>query len=292
LHIFSLLFNSEVQELASLQADRLQLYQMTRYCKVAPNLARFVFCFISILTINNAGEAQAQEFVVAPFNFNIQNGAYMPASTNAKALAEVKTEIPPQTFMQKPDPNLFLLYPQSGGILLFKSKNLKDLTNIAGKLTSPSMAVVDTIFHNQVYVQKGANGEDYSFDMCYSLLIEGKRYYTDFRPHDFAAFRYPLVHHKQLFMLASQAMGYDMYADKGYPEHFHIAVFDMQNGGIKTRFVSEELPFRYGNEFLDESDNVIKSEYKAEDQTFRIEIKGLNETYKGVWDGKKLKHLN
>ncbi|MCF0074444.1 hypothetical protein LZD49_28425 [Dyadobacter sp. CY261] len=264
---------------------------MTQYLKVAPSLARFVFYFRSILTGSAAREAQAQAFVVAPFNFSIQNGAYTLASTNEKALTEVKTEILPQTFMQKPDPNLFLLYAQPSGILLFKSRNLKDSANVAGKLTSPSMVVVDTIFHNQVYVQKSANGEDYSFDICYSLLIDGKRYYTDFRPHDFAAFRYPLVHHKQLFMLASQDTGHDMYADKGYPEHFHIAVFDMQNGGIKTRFVSEELPFRYGNEFLDDSDNVIKSEYKAEDQTFRIEIKGLSETYKGVWDGKDLKHL-
>ncbi len=87
-------------------------------------------------------------------------------------------------------------------------------------------------------------------------------------------------------------MGYDVYADKGYPEHFHMAVFDIQNGGIKTRFVSEELPFHYGYEFLNESDNVIKSEYKVADQSFRIEIKGLNETYKGVWDGKALKNLN
>lgn len=93
-------------------------------------------------------------------------------------------------------------------------------------------------------------------------------------------------------MLASQDMGYDVYADKGYPEYFHIAVFDIQNGGIKTRFVGEELPFHYGYEFLDESDNAIKSEYRAADQSFRIEIKGLNETYKGVWDGKALKNLN
>lgn len=262
---------------------------MTGYCKVAPRWARFVFCFISILITSRAHEALAQEFVVAPFNFNIQNGFYMPASTNAKALAEVKTEIPPQTFMQKPDPHFSFIFPGKEGILLFKSKNLKDLANVVGKLTSPSMAVVDTIFYNQVYVQKSANGEDYSFDMVYSLLIDGKRYYTDFRPHNFVYFRYPLVYHKQLLMVAAQEMGYEMYADKGYPEHFHIAVFDMQNGGIKTRFVSEELPFHYGYEFLDESDNVITSKYEAADQSFRIEIKGLNETYKGIWDGKELK---
>lgn len=264
---------------------------MTQYVKMAARVGRLVFCFFSVLKVYSSGNRTlAQEFVVAPFNFNIQNGFYTPASTNAKALAEVKTEIPPQTFMQKPDPNFSFVFPGKEGILLFKSKNLKDLSNVAGKLTSPSMAVVDTIFHNQVYVQKGANGEDYSFDMCYSLLIDGKRYYTDFRPHT-VDYRYPLVYHKQLFMLASQEMGYDMYADKGYPEHFHIAVFDLQNGGIKTCFVSEELPFHYGNEFLDESDNVITSEYKAADQSFRIEIKGLNETYKAVWDGKELKHL-
>lgn len=233
----------------------------------------------------------AQEFVVAPFNFNIQNGSYTPASTNAQALAATAQEIAPQTFMQKPDPNMSLLFPQAGGILLFKSKDLKDPLNVAGKLVAPSLAIVDTIFHNQVYNQKTAGTEKYSFDMCYSLRIDGKRYYTDFRPHTID-YRYPLVYHKQLFMVASQEMGYEMYADKGYPEHFRIAVFNMQDGGIQMHFTSEQLPFNYGLEFLDESDNVITSEYKAEDQSFRVEIKGLNETYKGVWDGKELKHLN
>lgn len=87
-------------------------------------------------------------------------------------------------------------------------------------------------------------------------------------------------------------MGYEMYADKGYPEHFRIAVFNMQNGGIQMHFTSGELPFHYGLEFLDESDDAIHSEYSAKDQTFRIEIKGLNETYKGIWNGKELKHLH
>jgi|GEM_PF-2818097 len=239
-----------------------------------------------------AGPALAQEFVVAPFNFNIQNGSYTPASTNAQALAATTHEIAPQTFLQKPDPNMSLLFPQPGGILLFKSKNLKDPANVAGKLVAPSLAIVDTIFHNQVYNQKVAGTEKYSFDMCYSLRIDGRRYYTDFRPHTFIDFRYPLVYHKQLFTIAVQDMGYEVYADKGYPEHFHIAIFDMQNGGIKMHFMSEELQFNYGYEFLDQSDDVIQSEYKAEDQSFRIEIKGLNETYKGVWNGKELKHLN
>lgn len=174
--------------------------------------------------------------------------------------------------------------------MLFKSKHLKDPANVAGKLVAPSLAIVDTIFHNQVYNQKAAGTEKYSFDMCYSVRIDGKRYYTDFQPHTID-YRYPLVHHKQLFMVASQEMGYEMYADKGYPEHFHIAVFDMQNGGIQMHFTSEELPFHYGLEFLDGSDNAISSEYKADDQSFRFAIKGLNEIYKGVWDGKELKHL-
>lgn len=235
--------------------------------------------------------AQAQEFVVAPFNFKIENGFYTPASTNAKVLADTKLEIAPQTFMQKPDPNLSLLYPQPGGILLFKSMKKTDAAHIVGKLVSPSLAIVDTIFHNQVYSQKVGGQDSFTFDLWYSVVIDGKRYYTDFRPHNLEAFRYPLVFHKQLFMLACQETGYDMYADKGYPEHFHIAVFDMQNGGIETHFISEELPFHYGNEFLDESDNVIKSQYNEKDQTFHIEIEGLNETYKGVWDGKELKLL-
>ncbi len=238
-----------------------------------------------------AGPALAQEFVVAPFNFNVQNGSYTPAGTNAQTLAATTREIAPQTFLQKPDPNMSLLFPQPGGILLFKSKNLKDPANVAGKLVAPSLATVDTIFHNQVYHQKSGGTNKYSFDMCYALRIDGQRYYTDFRPHTFIDFRYPLVYHKQLFTIAAQDMGYEVYADKGYPEHFHIAIFDMQNGGIQMHFASEELPFQFGLEFLDESDKVIQSEYRAENQSFYIEIKGLNETYKGVWNGKELKHL-
>jgi len=265
---------------------------MTQYLKAASRATHLVCCFILIqIAGTNANVALGQEFVVAPFNFNVQSGFYTPASTNAEALAGAKQVITPQTFMQKPEPNLFLLFPQSTGVLLFKSKNMRDLSNVAGKLVAPSLAIVDTIFYNQVYNQKVDNVEKYTFDICYSLRVDGIRYYTDFRPHDFAAFRYPLVYHKQLFMLASQDTGYEVYADKGYPEHFHIAVFDMQNGGIQMRFTSEELPFNYGYEFLDQSDNVIQSEYKAENQSFYIEIKGLNETYKGVWNGTELKHL-
>lgn len=234
----------------------------------------------------------AQAFVVAPFNFNVQNGSYTPASTNAEALAATQQEIVPQKFMQKPDPNMALIFPQPGGILLFKSKHLKDPANVAHKLVAPSLVIVDTIFHNQVYNQKAGGTEKYSFDICYSLRIDGQRYYTDFRPHTFLDFRYPLVYHKQLFTIAAQDMGYEVYADKGYPEHFRIAVFNMQNGGLDMYFTSGELPFHYGLEFLDQSDQAITSEYKDADHSFRIEIKGLSEAYKGVWDGKELKHLN
>lgn len=204
-----------------------------------------------------AGPALAQEFVVAPFNFNVQNGSYTRASTHAKVLAGTTREIAPQTFLQKPDPKMSLLFPQPGGILLFKSKNLKDSTNVAGKLVAPSLAIVDTIFHNQVYHQKSGGADKYSFDMCYALRIDSQRYYTDFRPHTFIDFRYPLVYHKQLFTIVAQDMGYEVYADKGYPEHFHIAIFDMLDGGIQMYFASEELPFQFGLEFLDESDKVI-----------------------------------
>ena len=263
---------------------------MTYFRKAALRVAQFTFGFICILAVCT-GDVLAQEFVVAPFNFRVENGSYTPASTNAEALARTNQEIAPQKFMQKPDPNLSMLFPQPGGILLFKSKNMKEMANVAGKLAAPSLVIVDTIFHNQGFMPKAGGNEQYSFDMCYSLRIDGERYYTDFRPHTFVYFRYPLVYHKQLFMIAAQDMGYEVYVDKVYPEHFRIAVFDMQNGGIKTRFTSEELPFQYGYEFFDESDNVIQSEYRAADQSFQIEIKGLNETYKGVWDGKALKHL-
>ncbi|MGN7884930.1 hypothetical protein [Dyadobacter sp. 22481] len=263
---------------------------MTHFRKAALRMAQFTFGFVSIFIVS-VYDAFAQEFVVAPFNFRIESGFYTPASTDAEALERTKPEIWPQTFMQKTDQNLAMLFPPPGGILLFKSKHLKDPANVAVKLVAPSLVIVDTIFHNQVYIQKVSGNEKYSFDMCYSLRIDGQRYYTDFRPHTID-YRYPLIYHKQLFIIASQEMGYEMYADKGYPEHFRIAVFNMQNGGIQMHFTSGELPFHYGLEFLDESDDAIHSEYSAKDQTFRIEIKGLNETYKGIWNGKELKHLH
>lgn len=249
--------------------------------------ARFAGCFILIqILIGTVVQVLGQQFVVAPFNFNVQSGVYKPASTEAAALAKTAAEIAPQTFLPKPHPAMALLFPQPGGILLFTSEKLSD---VAGKLLSPSLASVDTIFHNQVYLQKSGDSDRYSFDLRYALQINGKRYYTDFRPHTFLSFRYPLVYHKQLVMLAAQDTGYDMYADKGYPERFHMAVFSMQNGGIKMHFTSDELPFQFGNEFFD--DDVVKAEYRADDQTFRIEIKGRHETYRGIWDGNALQQL-
>lgn len=166
-----------------------------------------------LLLLFSALAASAQVSIVSKHNFNFAKGTYVKKSLDLQGLQDAKEVISPQLEM-RPDQGAFaFMFPPETGTLLFKSKNLSDPSNIAGKLSAATVVRIDTVFYNQAYM----NPKDslFSFDICYALNINGKQYYTDFRPHDFVPFKRPLLDHGQLLCLATQSTGYDMYADNG-----------------------------------------------------------------------------
>jgi hypothetical protein len=243
---------------------------------------------ITFLLLLISSLASAQISVVSKNNFNFVKGIYTKKSTSTTALNAAETSIPPQITLNSSENRPAFLFPPKSGILLFETKNLNDLQNVAGKLSTNSVVKIDTIFYNQAY--RSISDNAFTFDICYALTINDKHYYTDFRPHDFVPFQYPLQDLNQVVFLAGQSTGYDMYADNGYPDHFQIIVFSKTENPMHLQFVSGELPFDFENEFWEQNES-MKSAYDAVNKQFNIEINGKPH-YKASWDGKNLKQIS
>jgi hypothetical protein len=240
-----------------------------------------VLMFLALLA---SCATSAQITIVSKNNFNFVRSTYSPKSTNTELLAIDAQTIQPQTETTSDNPKLAFLFPPQGGIVLFNSKNLTK-ESMAGKLSAASVARIDTIFYNQAY--RSETDSTFTFDIVYALFINQKTYYTDFRPHDFVPFKYPLRDHNQLLVLAGQSTGYDMYADNGYPDHFHIAIFSNAGNPIRMVFESKQLPFHYQDEFW-EDETSMKSSYHSGKKELSIEIEG-KPRYQAVWNGRELK---
>jgi hypothetical protein len=238
------------------------------------------FILFSLLTF----VAAAQVTVVSRNNFNFVKGTNVSRSTDQESLRNERRLIVPQVALSAGIENLAFIFPPQSGVLLFKSKDLNRPDHIAGKLLSESMIRVDTAFHNQAY--RSESDQTFSFDIVYALTINGTTYYTDFRPHDFIPVTYPLKDHDQLVVVAAQLAGYDMYADKGYPNHFRLAILNKKGGSTHLFHVSEELPFNFEKEFWE--DKSFRAQYDQQKKELGIEIKGRPD-YRAVWDGSKLK---
>ncbi|MCE6992034.1 hypothetical protein [Dyadobacter sp. CY323] len=242
---------------------------------------RVAFAFLIFMVSLNAS---GQVTIVSGNNFNFVNGVYSKKSIDKERLEATGSIIEPQTEIAANAEDFAFLFTPKTGILLFESKNLNNPEGIAGKLLANSIVRIDTVFHNQAYRTQGQ--PEFTFDMVYALKINGKMYYTDFRPHDFVPFRYALKDHRQRFLLAAQSTGYDMYADKGYPNHFHVAIFSEQGKTMHLHYVSEELPFDFENEFWE--DTSVKYDYNSATKELHFEMEG-EPHYKAIWNGTKLK---
>lgn len=237
------------------------------------------------LLLFSAAAASAQVSFVSKHNFNFVKGVYSKKSLDSQGLQDVKEVISPQLEMGPDQGTFAFMFPPETGVLLFKCKNLSDPSNIAFKLSAATVVRIDTIFYNQAYLSP--KDSLFSFDICYALNINGKRYYTDFRPHDFVPFKRPLLDHGQLLCLAGQSTGYDMYADNGYPDLFHIVVFRKTGNSLQLIFESGQLPFRYEDEFWEDEES-LKWSYNTGKKELRMEVMG-DPGYEGVWDGNQLK---
>lgn len=207
-------------------------------------------------------------------------GKYLSKSTDTFQLCVIKDTIQPQISQYFHDSNMAFVFPPSQGILLF---NVKGAT-MATKLLSPCLIRIDTIFYNNIYQSEISSF--FTFDVWYAVTINGKRYYMDFKPHDFRAFQLPLADFDQVFAIYAQSTGYDDIYNFGYPNYFHVVVFSNKDSCTTINYTSKELLFVYNNEYWELPES-LKYKYSQDRKELEFEMFG-RANYKATWNGKSL----
>lgn len=236
---------------------------------------------LTVLTLTSSITIGQVNVVADGYHDNFKNGRYIKQSTDSTLLYTVKNIITPQTNIPLLGDKTALLFPPAQGLLLFSDRYNK---NKASKLIKPSLVQVDTVFYNQIYQRD--SGTLFSFDVWYAVKINGATYYMDYKPQDFLAFQQKLPDHKQLLTIYGQSTGYDNYYDNGYPNNFHVVVFNIKDHIMTMFYCSEQLPFDYEDEFWDVPGS-MKYQYVSDRKELEFEIFGTP-NYKAKWTGKTL----
>ncbi|PCJ01512.1 MAG: hypothetical protein COB15_00915 [Flavobacteriales bacterium] len=232
-----------------------------------------------LLGLNGFGQTTVQQ----ESYYDVVVGVYTTKSTDKELIGLKPSVIQPQSKIINNDKSAFLNVEQKV-IALFDRVNDLGTAKPIGVLTESSIIQVDTIFYKEIY--KDTTQEWFlTFNVWYAITINGQIYYTDYKIHDFIAYRKNLDKYNQEFLLVAQSTGYDEYYDIGYPNYFFIVMLDENQEMI---YNSEVLDFDYGDEFWDEElMNSVKTEFTDNGLVFTLS--GVNDEYIGVWTGKELK---
>jgi hypothetical protein len=223
-----------------------------------------------------------QEIVRQESYYDFKVGIYETKSLDKNLLEFKPTIIEPQKEYKKEENTAFLKV-EGRVIALFDKMNDSGKSKSIGVLTATSVIEVDTIFYKEVY--KDTTKEwSLTFNVWYAITLNGKKYYTDYKIHDYVAFQKELITYNQKFLLVSQSTGYDGYYDIGYPNYFFVVVLDDKN---QILFESDVLDFDYGDEFWD-AELMSSVSTEMTEKGLEFNLYGIEDKFEGVWTGKKL----
>ena len=224
-----------------------------------------------------------QEIVRQKGFYDFKIGIYETKSLDKNLLEFKPTIIEPQKeFKQKE--NTAFLKVEGRVIALFDKINDLGESKSIGVLTATSVVQVDTIFYKEVY--KDTTKEwSLTFNVWYAITLNGKKYYTDYKIHDYIAFQKELKPYNQKFLLVSQSTGYDGYYDIGYPNYFFVVVLDNND---QILFESDVLDFDYGDEFWD-AELMSSVSTEMTENGLQFTLYGIDDKFMGLWTGKELK---
>lgn len=209
----------------------------------------------------------------------IKRGEYHSRSLDEKflELSENKIGIESVKDTALLNDNHYMYLANDRPIVLFSVMYPKGKQDIAGVLEQGSFVSVDTVFYNNIYINSDkapmSFGKWYSllsdeslefdkppltYDVWYIIGINGERYYTDCKLHNYIEYKKYLPTKKQLLLICSQGTGYDGGYDNGYPESYRVVVLqepqladeawkqiycspdlDLNNGGVDEYGLSE-----------------------------------------------------
>ena len=240
---------------------------------------------ITILALTVHLSSFGQEIIRQDGYYQINQGVYETKSLDKELISLESISVEPQTKFLREEGVAFIKV-NGTGVALFDNINDSGTEKSSYVLTKTSVVKVDTIFYNEIF-KDPAKEWALTFNVWYAITINGRSYYTDYKIHDFLAFELEYPKYNQEFLLVSQSTGYDDFYDIGYPNYFFIVILDEKNEMI---FESEILDFDYGDEFWDEIS--MSSATKLTERGLEFSIIGLEEEYKGIWNGKKLENRN
>lgn len=239
--------------------------------------------YISIILTTLISNLFGQDIKQSPNWFDIVEGRYELKSLSHEF--QVIKEVEPQLSIDSLNKNTAYLIPEDDGILLFSTNSPTSKNDIAGSLIKNSLIELLEINYQRTF-QNTDSTRRFSHEVWYKFRINNQVYYTDYKIHTLSI-DMPLTKLSQIISIASQDTGYDNYYDKGYPEYFHILVFDKNEGGLSLKFDSKELDLECNCEFWEPE---LESYHwkELENGSLFIKLSGLEQTYSAIWNGEKL----
>lgn len=253
----------------------------TTLCKTANyNSMKISITILSLLFISNLF---GQTINISPSWHEVEKGNYQLQSLNK--VAETKKIIDPQLSIDSLNDNTAYLIPTDKGVLLFKTNTPTTKSDIAGKLTSNSLIELLEVDYRKTYENPDTSWK-YSHEVWYKLRINNQVYYTDYKVHSIT-YNKALIKFNQVISITSQDTGYDNYYDKGYPEHFHLLVFDRKEDELTLIFDSQELKLKCNCEFWETEMETLNWKV-LEHGSLSIILNGHEQMYEAIWDSEKL----
>lgn len=263
-------------------------------------------------TVENDRLNGSPVFIYSENYHTIQKGTYIPKSIGKQYTESTQNVIEgyrlKDTTLIKKDCCMYLANDEP--IALFSNKSPKSKDDVAGIFKGGSLVIVDTVYYNTVYIN--SDKAPMSFEKWYSLMddktlqfdnpaltydvwhairINGKKYYTDYKIHNYIEYSTYISTKNQILLIASQATGYDGGYDVGYPDFYEIAVLEKSsedNTWIQV-FRSPKLDLNNGGideygigEYFVSDESWTKTDSQG---NFVIKLDNLCEM---IWNGKEL----
>lgn len=153
-------------------------------------------------------------FDVENWDIIVPDGKYFNRSIDKELIGLAEDEIPNQilndTALLNDSHCAYLANDEP--IALFKRFYPKGKEDIAGVLKSSSLIYIDTIFLN----------EENPDDAWYAIRINGRRYYTDYAPHEYIDYKTYIPSKEQILILFAQETDQRC----SYPDFFEFLVFE------------------------------------------------------------------
>lgn len=235
-----------------------------------------VIFILGVLVVNSQNIRQSSNW------FKFISDTYELSSLNPDF--QSKNLIEPQTEISSIKKNTAFYVPSEQGIVLFKNDNPATLDDVDGTLKSNSIIELQEIEYRRTFQNPDTTWK-FTHEVWYKFLINGNIYYSDYKIHDISRM-WTLDERNQIVVVANQRTGYDNFYDNGYPEKFHLLVFERQTSSLELIYDSQEIDLICNCEFWEPEAETY--DWKEQKGQLFIKLNGLEETFTAIWNGEEL----